>query len=289
MFPTRRGLVVAQGAGGAAGRDGHAGLLEERREFAQHALVKTGEAERRFDRDHGLRWRQTAGPSGGDHLREHAAREIHGRALRAGIAGDASVGGTALIEVVDLHHQLDRRDAADGVGRKHAEPQRDGADQLAVDVDGAAAHSSRDIGANGLAAHLADDDVLAGTPLILQNPDDFDGKRLGLRAGQHGPGIPFHAGPEVGLLENLGLSDLGPHRRRIRDLGEEGRTEDYGEQRRCFIHGTFLGSLRNCTVWCLSLLSFTLDWFGEAWVPKKARDTEDNIRRCGEPAIGLRD
>jgi len=71
------------------------------------------------------------------------------------------------VEIVDLQHQLDRRNAADRIRRERAQPQRHGADQLAIDVHRAAAHSARDIGPLRLAAHLADDHVLLGPPGVF--------------------------------------------------------------------------------------------------------------------------
>ena len=88
----------------------------------------------------------------------------------AALAGVRAVGRTRFVEVVDLQHQLDRRDAADRVRREQAQPQRHRADQLAVDVHRAAAHAPRHVGARGLAAHLAQDDVLLRSPDVLGEP-----------------------------------------------------------------------------------------------------------------------
>src|ERR1035441_4206176 len=98
-----------------------------------------------------------------------------------------------LVAGVDFQHQFDRRDAADGVRRELAEPQRNRANQFAVDVDRAAAHALGDIRARRLAAHLAQDDVLLGTPHIPGNPDDLHRYRLWLRALEYGPGGALHA------------------------------------------------------------------------------------------------
>ena len=52
-------------------------------------------------------------------------------------------------------------------GGERGHPQRDRADQLAIDINRAAAHAAGDVGALGFAAHFADDDVLAGSPHVL--------------------------------------------------------------------------------------------------------------------------
>src|SRR5262249_34991904 len=115
----------------------------------------------------------------------------------------AGVGRPGLVELIDLQHQLDRRDAANGIRREHAEPQRDRPDELAVDIHRTAAHSAGHVRALRLAAHLPDNDVLLRTPGVFPQSDDLDRDRFRLAAGEYGPGGGVHAGLQVDGLHDL--------------------------------------------------------------------------------------
>ena len=48
----------------------------------------------------------------------------------------------------------------------------------------------------------------AGAPGVLPNPHDFDGDRLGLRAGKYRPGSGLHARAQIRSFEDIHLADL---------------------------------------------------------------------------------
>ena len=79
-------------------------------------------------------------------------------------------------------------------GEKTAQAQRDRADQLAIDIDRAAAHAAGDVGAHGLAAHFGQDDVLFGPHMFFQRPMISIGDRLGLGALKTVQAVPFMPG-----------------------------------------------------------------------------------------------
>ena len=219
-LPAGRGLGRVGSAGRAALRHRDAQLLEQRTEIAQHILVETGEHQRRFDGNHHLRLPRQVGQSArGYGLRQQIARH---RDLAAchGFIGRARVGGPRLVEIVDLQHQLGRRDAADRVRRKDAEPQGHRAHQLAIDVDGAAAHTTGDIGAHGFAAQLRQDDVLPRSPLVLPQAEDLYGNRLRRGPGKYRPRGAPHARTEIRSLEDLHLADRGGRREVCRAQGK---------------------------------------------------------------------
>src|ERR1039458_10143933 len=58
--------------------------------------------------------------------------------------------GPRFIQIVDLQHQFDGRDSADGIRRKRAHAQRHRAHQFAVNIYRAAAHPARHVGHLGL-------------------------------------------------------------------------------------------------------------------------------------------
>ena len=180
MLPARSGLRISQCAARATCRHSHTHLLEKRAELAQDAFVESRKRQRRLNGNHHAVGRESAGCSCRDHLRQHAGGN-RDRFAYHDFVGSARVGGPRFIEVVYFQHQFDGRDAANGVRRKYAEPQRHRSHQLAVNVNRAPAKSARHVGANGLTAHFAENDVLVGSPLILKDADDFNWNGLGFR------------------------------------------------------------------------------------------------------------
>ena len=125
------------------------------REFAQNVFVETGEVQRRLDGNHAGVWKEDAPDAPAETTCASIPRRNLHRFARRDFVGRARVGGTRFVEIVYFEHQLDGSDAAKGVRRKHAEAQRDRAHQLAVDVNRAAAHSARHVGAMALPPILA--------------------------------------------------------------------------------------------------------------------------------------
>ena len=162
----------------------------------------------------------------------------------------ARVGRPRLVEIVDLEHQLDRGDAADRVGREHAEAQGDRAHQLAVDVDRAAAHAAGDVGADCLAAHLGEDDVLLRPPGVLPQADDFHRHRLGfvpvntVQAVPFIPGLIWTTGMICNLSPTLGRTERGV--RRIQGKGD--RRDESRHHGRSMVHGVNSSAGIHCTM-----------------------------------------
>jgi hypothetical protein len=125
-----------------------------------------------------------------------------------------------LVEILNLQHRLDGGDAANCIRRKRAQPEGDGAYQLAIDINRAAAHAAGHVGAHRLAPHLGDNDVLLRPPHVAPAADDFDRDRLRLGALQHGPGHAFHARLHLIERQNLHFAGLGARHGRVG--GEEG-------------------------------------------------------------------
>ena len=187
-LPIRRRLRSAQGAACPARHCCDAHLLQSGRERVHGFLGKSGKADRRVDRYHrGIVKEIRSGVEAGDLLPR---------------AWSFRVARPRFIEVVDFEHQLDRRDPADRVRRKYAEPKRHRANQFAVNINRTAAHSPGDIGARRAAAHLPDDDVLPGTPHILPRADDFDRNGLGFGTFKDRPADGVHPRLHFGSLEN---------------------------------------------------------------------------------------
>ena len=221
-LPIGCGFGVAQSTGGpAAGHRGESGLLESGCELSERIGAESGEGQRRFD---------------GHQLRKRADGCIGG-AVMILFAGSARLGGPRIVVLVDLEHQLDRRDAADGVRREHTQPQRNRANQLAVDVHRAAAHAAGDVSAYRLAAHFTQDDVLVRPPEVLLDAQDLDGHSFRLGAGEHRPGHALHAGAHFGLSHDDWFADARP------DGGGGGWGRDYGRckrRHRAYEHGNSL-------------------------------------------------
>ena len=194
ILPTRGGFVRIDRTAAAALHGGDAHLLEHRSELAKHVVIEAGKSERRFDGHHHRRLQgQIRRSAGGHRSAQQSRRNSGGFFTRTALIGSACIGRPRLVEIVDLEHQLDRRDAADRIGGKDAEAQGYGADQLAIDVNRTTAHPASHVGARGLAAHLRQDDVLARSPLILPEADNLDRHGLGLAPLEDCPGIAFHS------------------------------------------------------------------------------------------------
>ena len=93
-------------------------------------------------------------------------------------------------------HGLDGADAGDRVLGKR-EGHGDGADEFAVDVDGAAAHALHDAGVfQGSAGEAGEDEGFLGAD-VVEHAEDFDLKVLDLVAVEDGAAGAAHAGFEV--------------------------------------------------------------------------------------------
>ncbi len=121
-------------------------------------------------------------------------------------------------------------------GEKTLRRKRDGAHQLAVDIDRAAAHAAGDVGALGFAGQLRDDDVLVRAPHVLPNADDFDRNRLRLVALKTVQATPFMPGfsalsgnnstlPAFGGMVMFGIASLCGSRVRRRRHANRRETE----------------------------------------------------------------
>ncbi len=92
----------------------------------------------------------------------------------------SQAGGIAHGQVAHFEHLLDGRDAGDGFLGELADAVGERANQLAVDVDGAAAHAIDDAGVFGLGAvELGENEVLAGAARAAQDAEDLDLHGLG--------------------------------------------------------------------------------------------------------------
>ena len=93
-------------------------------------------------------------------------------------------------------HGLDGADAGDGVLGER-EGHGDGADEFAVDVDGAAAHALHDAGMfQRSAGEAGEDEGFLGAD-IVEHAEDFDLELLDLVAVEDGAAGAAHAGSEV--------------------------------------------------------------------------------------------
>ena len=179
---------------------------------------------------------------------EVVVRGADGVAMDSGGRG-ARIVGARLVDVPNLEHRLDGRDAANRIRREHAQPQRDGAHQLAVDVNRAAAHPAGNVGAQRRAAHLRDDDVLFRPPHIFPAANDFDGDRFRLSALEHGPRHALHARLHLVERKDLHLAGLGPRHRRIGGEKRERSDREPQENRgRVQFHVCRGSSCFNCTM-----------------------------------------
>jgi len=209
VFPIGCGFGGVDGAARAAlhGRD--AQLLEQRAEFLERVRMEARENQRRFYGRHQRRLLGQVGQSARGHgLRQQLAGHAHFTARRSFVRSFC-VHGARLVEIIDLQHQLDGSDAADGVGREDAQPERDGADQLAIDIDRAAAHAAGDVGALRLATQFRQDNVLLRPPGTFPESQDFHWNRLRFRTLKYSPCHALHAGTQVRGFEDCDFPCFG--------------------------------------------------------------------------------
>ena len=213
MLPSRRGLVAVDVVGRAPLHRVDSHLLEHRTELAQGAIGETREHQRRFDGDHHGRGQRGAKP-----IRQAAQKvgtDRHGAVADACFVGRVGIFGPRFIQVVDLQHQFDGGDPADGIGREGAHTQGHRSDEFPVDVDRTATHAAGHVGDLGLAVHLGDDNVLVGSVLIAQAAHNLD--RHGFRHGalEDRPRYALHAGLDGVEFHDFHRSGFGADGRRI--------------------------------------------------------------------------
>ncbi len=89
---------------------------------------------------------------------------------------------------------FNRRDACDGFLGEYAKFQREGARELAFEIDGAAAHARDYSGVLDFRAFEFDqDDGLARTEEVGHYPDDFEIELFDLVAGEDRVGVAMHS------------------------------------------------------------------------------------------------
>ena len=112
------------------------------------------------------------------------------------------------IERADLEHLGDRSHAGDWFFRELADAEGNGSREFAVQVDGAAAHSSDYAVIDCLGAAEANQDYIAfGAIGILQDTEHLNVHGFGLCALEYGVGDAVHSG--VDLLDGDGFNWLG--------------------------------------------------------------------------------
>jgi hypothetical protein len=130
------------------------------------------------------------------------------------------VGQRRFVHGIDLQHRRGRRDSADRLLGEFPDAIRDGAHQLAVNVDRAAAHAGHDAGVFHLLAMQArQDHVGLRTRHIAQHAQNFHFHRLRRYAFEDGVGYAVHAGFDLVLGHDL---DFG--------LNAEGGKRESGRQ-----------------------------------------------------------
>ncbi|MCY1012295.1 hypothetical protein OV079_43525 [Nannocystis pusilla] len=216
----RRGLGVADGRAAAAAARGHE--AESVGEVAGRLGPEAAHRHRRAERRQAALRRQVVG----------AASRRQGRGAeaehRVGPPGRAVAGGRAdpvvrqhfwpKGQLADGEHVGDRGDAADRVlVEAVAVGQR--ADQLAVDVDRAAAHAADDAGVDHPRVGGAEQDRVLTRQVVADDVDDLDLEAVGAGAGEDGDRVTLHAGAHV-----LDGHDVGPR-------GGGGAQRERAEQR----------------------------------------------------------
>ena len=125
-----------------------------------------------------------------------------GRLRLVGGIGRGHVDG----HVADFEHLLDGRDAGNGFLGELADAVGERAEQLAVDIDGAAAHAFDHAGVFGFGAvELGEDQVLAGAARAAQYAQDLNLHGLGGGALEDGPRRAGHAGADLAEREKFGI------------------------------------------------------------------------------------
>ena len=111
-------------------------------------------------------------------------------------------GGHGTGRIFNLEHVVDGSDAADGFLSEGAQLEGQRAGELAVEVDGAAAHACDDAGFLGLLAQQANENyVFLGPDGIVENADDFQVHGLDLIALEDGVGHAVHSRLDVAQEE----------------------------------------------------------------------------------------
>ena len=107
--------------------------------------------------------------------------------------------------VAYLEHLFNRRDAGDRFLAELADAIGERAEQLAVDIDRAAAHAGNHPRVFGLGAdEPGEDHVLSGTEGVVQQAEDFDLHRFGLGALKDGIGDAAKAAVHLAERKNPG-------------------------------------------------------------------------------------
>ena len=216
--------------------------LEDRSVIAQHAGVATGADQGDPDRlksprqASARRHRQTFGPRARRRPRSGSLDRAVPSPLRCQETAEqvGLVGRSRGLprRARELHHVGDRRDAGDRLLGERAEAIGDRADQLAIDVDRAAAHARDDARVLHLVTvQPGDDHVLLGSDGVLQDAEDLDVELLESVPFEHGPGRALH--PRTDLFERQEGDRSRGRRRRSgggRSASDQSRQHDGGER-----------------------------------------------------------
>ena len=125
-----------------------------------------------------------------------------GRLRLAGGIGRGHVNG----HVAHFEHLFDGRDAGNGIFGELADAVGERAEQLAADIDGAAAHALDHAGIFGFGAvELGQDHVLAGAARAAQYAQNLNLHGLGGGALEDGPRRAGHAGAYLAEREKSGI------------------------------------------------------------------------------------
>ena len=133
------------------------------------------------------------------------------------VAGPVKGRGSSF--VLHAKHLLDGRDASDGLFGELADAVGQSAQQLAVNVYGAAAHAGDHSAVLGFrSVQAGEDHVLAGTDGVVEHAQYLHLHDFGLGALEDGPCDRMHAGPDIGERENCrGVAHGGSGGDRCRD------------------------------------------------------------------------
>jgi hypothetical protein len=174
--------------------------------------------------------------TGGEGRRERLEVARQRRAARSGGAFDRDRRGDERItgrgQRTEFEHVIDRREARVAHGFKALDLVGKDADQLAVDVERAAAHAGD--GAHQLdprVGEFAEDHALARPERVAEHAGDLDREGLGVAALEDGPDLALHARLQLVQRENGGVLRLGkqPHREGHEEQeAKEGNSADHG-------------------------------------------------------------
>ena len=121
---------------------------------------------------------------------------------------DLRVGDCEIVywNVADFEHLLDGGDAGDGFLCELTDAVRKRAGQLAVDVDGAAAHAFNDTGVLGfVTVKPSEDEVLSGAADAAQDAENFDLHGFRRGALKDGPGCSGQPGANLAEGKKAGI------------------------------------------------------------------------------------